>query len=125
MRAGEYVALSGPRQSGKTSVLRALVDDLNTDGWGRAVLLSCEVADQRFGVTAVDDAERLLVKVHRDHDGDPVQQGLEQLDRYCAGLRVDTGWLVVFDQRKTATGTRLEPEEVVTPGGRKVLVVRA
>jgi predicted AAA+ superfamily ATPase len=28
----QYVALSGPRQSGKTSVLRALVDRINSDG---------------------------------------------------------------------------------------------
>jgi len=65
------------------------------------------------------------VKVHRDHGGDPVPQGLEQLDRYCAGLGVGDAWLVVFDQRTGATGTRLESEQVVTPGGRRVLVVRA
>ena len=65
------------------------------------------------------------IKVHLDGRADPVPQGLEQLDRYCEGLRVDSGWLVVFDQRKAATGERLENEEVVTAGGRKVLVVRA
>jgi hypothetical protein len=65
------------------------------------------------------------VKVHRDDRGDPVPEGLVQLDRYCAGLRVDTGWLVVFDQRSGATGTRLECEEVVTEGGRTVTVIRA
>ncbi len=58
-------------------------------------------------------------------DGDPPTEELEQLDRNCTTLRVDTGWLIVFDQRSTATGTRLEPEEVITPGGRKLLVVRA
>ena len=65
------------------------------------------------------------VKVHRDHSGDPVPSGLEQLDGYCAGLSVDRAWLVVFDQRTGATGTRLESEEVVTTGGCKVLIVRA
>ncbi|MFM2153728.1 MAG: hypothetical protein RL199_2163, partial [Pseudomonadota bacterium] len=65
------------------------------------------------------------VKVHRDDGGDPTREGLEQLDRYCEGLRVDTGWLVIFDQRSTATGHRLESEEVVTAGGRTVWVVRA
>ena len=62
LQAGDYLALSGPRQSGKTSVLRALVDQINGDGWGRAVLLSCEAADQRFGVEEVDDAEVALLK---------------------------------------------------------------
>ncbi len=65
------------------------------------------------------------VKVHRDDRGDPVPKGLVQLDRYCTGLRVDTGWLVVFDQRTGATGRRLECEEVVTESGRTVTVIRA
>ena len=65
------------------------------------------------------------VKVHRDLGGDPVAEGIAQLDRYCAGLRVSDGWLVVFDQRKTATGTRLECEEVITEGGRRLSVIRA
>jgi len=65
------------------------------------------------------------VKVHRDRGGDPVPEGLTQLDRYCTGLRVNRAWLVVFDQRTGATGTRLESEEITTPGGCRVLVVRA
>ena len=65
------------------------------------------------------------VKVHRDDGRDPTREGLEQLDRYCEGLRVDTGWLVIFDQRSTATGKRLEDEEVVTAGGRRVTLIRA
>jgi hypothetical protein len=65
------------------------------------------------------------VKVHRDLGGDPVPDGVDQLDRYCEGLRVAEGWLVVFDQRKAATGTRLELEEVVTAGGRRLSVIRA
>ncbi len=65
------------------------------------------------------------VKVHRDDGGDPTREGLEQLDRHCEGLRVNTGWLVIFDQRSTATGKRLEHEESVTSGGRHVMVIRA
>jgi len=64
-------------------------------------------------------------KIHRDHGGDPVPSGTEQLDRYCAGRNIERAWLVVFDQRTGASGTRLESEEVVTAGGRRVLVVRA
>ena len=65
------------------------------------------------------------VKLHRDHRANPVPEGLDQIDRDCAGLGVDTGWLVVIDQRTEATGTRLECEEVVTAGGRHVTVIRA
>jgi hypothetical protein len=64
------------------------------------------------------------VKVHRDRDGDPEKSGLEQLERYCRGLGVEHGWLVIFDQRSTATGKRLE-HEVVTADGRTLFVVRA
>jgi len=65
------------------------------------------------------------VKVHRDRSGDPVPAGLSQLDRYCERLGVSHAWLVVFDQRSSATGTRLENESVAMPGGRSVLVIRA
>jgi hypothetical protein len=65
------------------------------------------------------------VMVHRDLEADPMREGLDQLDRYCEGLRVETGWVVVFDQRTGASRSRLEHEEVVTAGGRKVWVVRA
>jgi phosphoribosyl-ATP pyrophosphohydrolase len=64
------------------------------------------------------------VKVHRDRGGDPEPEGLQQLERYCRGLGVAHGWLVVFDQRSTATGKRLE-HEVVTADGRSLFVVRA
>jgi len=65
------------------------------------------------------------VKVHRDHGGDPVPAGLEQLDRYCADLRLERAWLVVFDQRTNATGTRLDCVPVVTERGCRVEVIRA
>ncbi|MFM2153723.1 MAG: hypothetical protein RL199_2158, partial [Pseudomonadota bacterium] len=65
------------------------------------------------------------VKVQVDGRPDPVPKGLEQLDRYCEGLRVDTGWLVVFDQRTGAADAVQEATEVVTAGGRTVWVVRA
>ena len=52
----EYFVLHAPRQTGKTSVLRALRDHLNGRGW-RCVYASCEVAkgrrDPDAGVRAV------------------------------------------------------------------------
>jgi len=40
------------------------------------------------------------LKVWREpEDPDPLQEGLEQLDRYLAGLTLDYGWLVIFDRR--------------------------
>jgi hypothetical protein len=65
------------------------------------------------------------IKVRTGKSGDPVPKGLQQLDRYCEALRVEYAWLVVFDQRPSARKGRLQEQEVVTPGGRRVLVVRA
>ena len=57
----KYLAVSGPRQSGKTSLLNAIVDSINADGWGRAALISCEPADQKYGITTMEEAERALI----------------------------------------------------------------
>jgi type II secretory pathway predicted ATPase ExeA len=62
MRGRNYLAVSGPRQSGKTSLLKALVDGINADGWARAVLVSCEAAGKRAGVETTEEAERLLLR---------------------------------------------------------------
>jgi hypothetical protein len=67
------------------------------------------------------------LKTWRDTDkkADPLYEGLEQLDSYLAGLGVETGWLVIFDQRSglpdVAERTRTEP--ATTPTGRAVIVV--
>ena len=41
----------------------------------------------------------MALKVWREGRSDPVKAGLEQLDRYLAGLGLESGWLVIFDQR--------------------------
>ena len=56
IRGQNYLAVSGPRQSGKTSLVRAIVDAINADGWARAALLSCEPADQKYGIETMEDA---------------------------------------------------------------------
>jgi hypothetical protein len=61
IRGQNYLALNGPRQSGKTSLLKALVDTLNADGWARAALLSCEAAGQLAHVETTAEAERVLI----------------------------------------------------------------
>ncbi|MCK6590812.1 MAG: ATP-binding protein [Polyangiaceae bacterium] len=67
------------------------------------------------------------LKVWRDGRRDPLEEGLEQLDGYLAGLGLPSGWLVIFDQRSStppiAERTRQEPAR--TPSGRDVSVIRA
>ncbi len=69
----------------------------------------------------------LELKIWRDHEADPVIEGLGQLDRYLAGLALDRGWLVVFDRRGglARLSERTSASETVSPGGRRVTVIRA
>ncbi|HMQ33468.1 MAG TPA: ATP-binding protein [Chloroflexaceae bacterium] len=67
------------------------------------------------------------VKVWRDGEGDPRDEGLTQLEGYLQGLGVATGWLVIFDQRRgrPPIAERTTTEATTTPGGYQVTVIRA
>ncbi|NJN23626.1 MAG: ATP-binding protein, partial [Acaryochloridaceae cyanobacterium RL_2_7] len=77
----------------------------------------------RYGSTTVG----IELKVWRDQRPDPLKKGLGQLDRYLTGLSLDTGWLVIFDQRSgqppMSERTKVEPAQ--TPTGKNVTVIRA
>lgn len=69
------------------------------------------------------------VKAWREKQRDPRGAGIEQLDRYLAGLGLSEGWLIVFDQRASADHTAdVEPAPaeraaLLSPGGRRVETV--
>ena len=67
------------------------------------------------------------LKVWRENRADPLAAGLQQLDGYLAGLGLDSGWLVIFDQRpgQPPIADRTDTAEATTPGGRVVTVIRA
>ncbi|AUX24324.1 hypothetical protein SOCEGT47_048610 [Sorangium cellulosum] len=67
------------------------------------------------------------LKVWRDGRPDPLAEGLTQLDDYLAGLALDRGWLIVFDQRsgQPPIAERTRRERALTPAGREVVVIRA
>ena len=64
---------------------------------------------------------------HRIHREQAVEEGLAQLDRYLAGLGLETGWLVIFDRRggQPPIAERTLATRARTPAGREVSVVRA
>lgn len=66
------------------------------------------------------------LKVWRENRSDPIKAGLEQLDRYLAGLGLDTGWLVIFDQRPglPPIAERTATEQATTMGDRQIVVIR-
>ncbi|NES18397.1 MAG: ATP-binding protein, partial [Symploca sp. SIO3E6] len=66
------------------------------------------------------------LKVWRQGRPDPIKAGLEQLDRYLAGLGINQGWLVIFDQRQglPPIAERTTTESAMTPSNRNVVVIR-
>jgi hypothetical protein len=68
----------------------------------------------------------LELKVWRDGRPDPLQAGLAQLNRYLAGLSLQTGWLVIFDQRSglPPIGDRTTTNQAITESGRSITVIR-
>ena len=67
------------------------------------------------------------LKAWRDKRGDPLENGLEQLDSYLARLGVNFGWLIIFDRRSKALPIeeRLTTQLITTKNGRSLTVVRA
>jgi hypothetical protein len=67
------------------------------------------------------------LKVWRDGEKDPLDEGLAQLDGYLVGLGLDTGWLVIFDRRtgQPPIAERTRATLALAPSGRRVTVVRA
>jgi hypothetical protein len=67
------------------------------------------------------------LKVRAEGDGDPLAEGLAQLDAYLDRLSLDTGVLVVFDRRPNAApvAERTTFDQATSPSGRAVTVLRA
>jgi type II secretory pathway predicted ATPase ExeA len=66
------------------------------------------------------------LKVWREGRPDPLKAGLKQLDSYLAGLGLETGWLVIFDQRPglVKIAERTTVEQVKTLGDRTIVLIR-
>lgn len=76
----------------------------------------------RYGETRL----ALELKTWRDGKKDPETEGLKQLDRYLDGLGLETGWLVIFDQRSDLPPIeeRTTSASATTPAGRDVVIIR-
>ncbi len=76
----------------------------------------------RYGAETV----AMELKVWRDGQSDPLREGLKQLDDYLGGLRLDSGWLVIFDRRSglPPIGERTTTKTATTPRGRAITVIR-
>jgi len=65
------------------------------------------------------------LKVWRDELSDPVQSGLEQLDRYLVRLGTDMGWLVICDRPSNLPPVeeRMTNKQAKTSSGRTVTMI--
>nr|WP_258560535.1 ATP-binding protein [Cylindrospermopsis raciborskii] len=66
------------------------------------------------------------LKVWRKGNSDPLEKGLQQLDKYLSGLNLPTGWLVIFDRRPNLLpiSERTTMEMAISPQGRNITVIR-
>ena len=66
------------------------------------------------------------LKVWREGRPDPLKTGLEQIERYLAGLSLETGWLAIFDQHSglPPIGERTTTESDKTATERSITVIR-
>lgn len=66
------------------------------------------------------------LKVWRQGQPDPLQTGLGQIDRYLAGLGLESGWVVIFDRRPNVRpiAERTTTEAAMTARGRSIVVIR-
>jgi hypothetical protein len=71
--------------------------------------------------------EVVELKVRRQHQANPVKEGLAQLDEYLSRLGLDTGTLLIFDRRPTSARKQPNPEltRTRTPAGREVTLLSA
>ena len=70
--------------------------------------------------------EAFELKVWVDRAGDPLEEGLEQLDRYLSRLHLDRGTLVIFDRRSIALppSERTSLSQVTSPKGYLIQLLR-
>ncbi|MDY7225485.1 hypothetical protein [Hyalangium rubrum] len=73
------------------------------------------------------DTLAMELKVWRDGEKDPLDEGLAQLDGYLAGLGLSSGWLIIFDRRngQPPLAERTHATTAVTRASRRVTVLRA
>ena len=76
----------------------------------------------RYGVVTLG----IELKVWREGRPDPLIRALEQIDRYLAGLSLNSGWLVIFDQRSGIgpIADRTTVEQAETINGKQITVIR-
>jgi hypothetical protein len=95
-------------------------------GRGRVDILVRKPYADADGKRAVQ-REAIEVKVRTRSTGDPLHEGLQQLDGYLDRLTLDTGTLLIFDRRPSTVKRQPDPRFSTeqTPSGRTITLLRA
>ncbi len=95
-------------------------------GRGRVDLLIRKPYTEADGKPAVQ-REAIELKVRRQGQGNPLKDGLAQLDEYLTRLNLDTGTLIIFDRRPSALRKRSNPQfsRLTAPSGREITLLSA
>lgn len=95
-------------------------------GLGRVDLLVRKPYTDPDGKPA-EQREAFELKVRRPGRGNPLKEGLAQLDEYLTRLDLDTGTLIIFDRRPSAIKKRPSTEisRARTPDGREITLLAA
>jgi hypothetical protein len=90
-------------------------------GRGRIDVLVRKPYTDADGKPAVQ-REAVEIKVRRPKQGNPLKDGLAQLDEYLSRLDLNTGTLLIFDRRPTAVRKKPNPDigRARTPTGREI-----
>ncbi|MEZ4714016.1 MAG: AAA-like domain-containing protein [Caldilineaceae bacterium] len=87
------------------------------------------IGSRRMDLCVTYGVVRMAMELKTWCDGhkDPLAEGLAQLDSYLNGLELETGWLVIFDQRSglPEISERTTAESTTTPAGRTITLIRA
>jgi hypothetical protein len=134
---GQYFVVHAPRQTGAPQLIfmaylqrvvngGGYVDRQYGVGRGRIDLLARKPYTATDGKPARQQ-EGIELKVRRDGEPDPLNEGLIQLDEYLARFGLAEGTLLIFDRRPSAVKQRIEPtfDQVTSPEGRSVTLLRA
>ncbi len=82
----------------------------------------------RWRVRGAEQLVAIELKVWREKQGDPIHEGLAQLEGYLGRLGLTEGFLVIFDRRRSAEQVpwdeRPRWENEVLTGGKRVKVLR-
>ncbi len=117
----QYFVVHAARQSGKTTLLKALAADVNGGG---QIVREYALGRRRVDLCVHYAGRRYPVEIKLHAGPKTRQEGIEQLAAYCDLCGAHEGWLVVFDRvPHRPWDDRITWEEIQDAAGRTLHLV--